>query len=113
MQNKVLDTIKPSADEIVLPKTSADVFTSTNLDYLLRCLDIKYVVLAGCVTDQCVESAVRHACDLGYLVTLITDGCATMSEARHDNSLRAIAGSAASAPQPNSWQNSPSCELQF
>jgi ureidoacrylate peracid hydrolase len=29
------------------------------------------------MTDQCVESAVRDACDLGYLVTLVTDACVT------------------------------------
>jgi ureidoacrylate peracid hydrolase len=69
---QVLDCLKPGEDEIILPKTSADVFSSTNIDYLLRCLGVKYLLLAGCVTDQCVESAVRHACDLGYLVTLVT-----------------------------------------
>ena len=30
------------------------------------------VVMAGALTDQCVESAVRDACDLQYLVTLVT-----------------------------------------
>lgn len=30
------------------------------------------MVLAGALTDQCVESAVRDACDLQYLVTLVT-----------------------------------------
>ena len=34
----------------------------------------------------------RDACDLGYLVTLITDACATYTAERHDNSLRAING---------------------
>ena len=44
------------------------------------------------VTDQCVEGAVRDACDEGYLVTLITDACATYSADRHANSLKAIRG---------------------
>jgi hypothetical protein len=26
----------------------------------------------GCVTDQCVAHTVKDACDLGYLVTLVT-----------------------------------------
>ena len=34
----------------------------------------------------------RDACDLGYLVTLVTDACATYSQKRHDNTLRAIRG---------------------
>jgi len=39
-----------------------------------------------------VESAVRDACDLGYLVTEVTDACLTYTQERHDNSLRAIKG---------------------
>ena len=42
------------------------------------------------MTDQCVESAVRDACDLGYLVTLVTDACTT--DARHEQSLLGIRG---------------------
>lgn len=89
---QVLDAIAPGDDEIVFPKGSSSVFISTNIDYILRCMNTRYVILAGCLTDQCVESAVRDACDLGYLVTLATDACATGSQARHDNSLRTIKG---------------------
>jgi ureidoacrylate peracid hydrolase len=35
---------------------------------------------------------VRDACDLGYLVTLVTDACAAYSQARHDHALGAIKG---------------------
>lgn len=89
---KVIDELAPSDDEIVLPKGSSSVFVSTHIDYLLRNLGVKQLVIAGLVTDQCVESAVRDACDLGYLVTLVTDACATYSAERHEDSLRAIRG---------------------
>ena len=61
---------------MVFPKTSSSVFISTNLDYVLRCLGVRQLVIVGCLTDQCVESAVRDACDLHYLVTLCTGGSA-------------------------------------
>jgi len=64
----------------------------TNLDYLLRNLGVRHLIITGCLTDQCVESAVRDACDLGYLMTLVTDGCATLSPERQENSLRTIKG---------------------
>ena len=89
---KVLDQIAPQGDEIVLPKTSSSVFVSTHIDYILRNLGVRQVVLSGLLTDQCVESAIRDACDLGYLVTQVTDACLTHSQERHDNSLRAIKG---------------------
>jgi ureidoacrylate peracid hydrolase len=89
---KVIDEIAPGDDEIVLPKSSSSVFVSTHIDYLLRNLGVKQLVLSGLVTDQCVESAIRDACDLGYLVTLVPDACATYSQERHENTLRAIKG---------------------
>ncbi len=82
----------PDEDEIVLPKSSSSVFVSTHIDYILRNLGVKQLVLSGLLTDQCVESAVRDACDLGYLVTEVTDACLTYTQERHDNSLRAIKG---------------------
>jgi ureidoacrylate peracid hydrolase len=89
---KVLDAIAPADDEIVLPKTSSSVFISTSIDYVLRNLGVRQLAIAGLVTDQCIESAVRDACDLGYLVTLVTDACAAYSQERHDNALHAIKG---------------------
>lgn len=84
----VLSDIAPAPDEIVLPKTSSSVFISTNIDYVLRNLGIRSLIVAGVLTDQCVDSAVRDACDLGYLVTVPTDACATLTPERHDWSLR-------------------------
>ncbi len=89
---KVIDEIAPGEDEIILPKSSSSVFVSTHIDYILRNLGVKQLVLAGLLTDQCVESAVRDACDLGYLVTLVTDSCASITPERHENSLRTIKG---------------------
>ena len=84
----VLSDIAPAGDEIVLPKTSSSVFISTNIDYVLRNLGVRSLIVAGVLTDQCVDSAVRDACDLGYLVTVPTDACATLSTDRHEWSLR-------------------------
>lgn len=89
---KVIDQIAPMCDEIVLPKSSSSVFVSTHIDYVLRNLGVRQLVISGLITDQCVESAIRDACDLGYLVTQVTDACLTYSQERHDNSLRTIKG---------------------
>ncbi|MBW1676093.1 MAG: cysteine hydrolase [Deltaproteobacteria bacterium] len=89
---KIPDEIAPLPDEIIIPKGSSSVFNSTNIDYLLRNLEVDYLVIAGLVTDQCVESAVRDACDRGFLVTLVSDACGTYTQERHEASLRAIKG---------------------
>ncbi|RLA33340.1 MAG: cysteine hydrolase [Gammaproteobacteria bacterium] len=89
---KVIDEIAPTDDEIWLPKSSSSVFISTHIDYILRNLGIRQLVISGVITDQCIESAVRDACDLGYLVTVVADACATYDEERHENSLKKISG---------------------
>lgn len=89
---RVIDEIAPLPDEIVVGKTSSSVFISTNLHYILGNLGVRYLMIAGCLTDQCVDSAVRDACDLGYFVTTVTDACATLSQERHDWSLRLTKG---------------------
>jgi ureidoacrylate peracid hydrolase len=89
---QVLAEVAPQGDEIVLTKTSSSVFISTNIHYVLGNLGIRQLIITGALTDQCVDSAVRDACDLGYLVTLATDACATQSRVRHENSLANNAG---------------------
>ena len=89
---KVISQLEPYEDEIVLPKTSSSVFVSTHIDYILRNLGVKQLVISGLITDQCVESAIRDACDLGYLVTEVSDACLTYSQERHDNYLQSFKG---------------------
>jgi len=89
---EIPDAVARLDDEIVIPKTSSNVFMSTNIDYVLRALEVEQLIICGLLTDQCVESAVRDACDLGYLVTVPEDACATMTQERHDQSLGMYAG---------------------
>ena len=85
---QVIDAIAPVGDEIVIPKTASSVFNATNIEYVLRNLGVEYLIICGTVTDQCVDTAVRDACDKGFLVTLVGDCCATYSQERHDASMR-------------------------
>ncbi|CAM2873791.1 cysteine hydrolase [Komagataeibacter xylinus] len=85
---QVIDAIEPLDDEMVFKKSSSSVFISTNINYIFNNMGIKSVILAGVLTDQCIDSAARDACDLGYLVTIVTDACATHTQDRHDWSLK-------------------------
>ena len=85
------DTTNGKGD-IVVPKTACSVFNSTNLDYILRNLFVEQLVITGQLTEQCVESAVRDAADLGYLVTVVEDACATHSKERHERGLEGMKG---------------------
>lgn len=89
---QVIDELAPICDEIRLPKTASGVFNATNIEYILRNLGVERLAICGVMTDQCVESAVRDACDRGFLVSLLEDACATLSAERHRNSLAAVRG---------------------
>ena len=91
-EGQVIPELAPIDNEIVLPKTSSGVFNSTSIDYVLRNLNTRYLIVAGVITDQCVDMAVRDAADRGYLVTVVADACATYSQERHEAALAAYAG---------------------
>lgn len=84
--------LAPLGDEIMLPKTSSGVFNSTNIDYVLKNLGIRQLIVSGCLTDQCVDMTVRDAADRGYLVTCVADACATITPERQQNALNAFGG---------------------
>jgi nicotinamidase-related amidase len=74
-----LPMVAPVGDEIVINKTASGVFNSTNLEYILRNLEITGLFTVGVYSNECVSTAIRDACDLGFFVTLIQDGCATVT----------------------------------
>lgn len=74
-----LEEIAPLDNEIVIDKTASGVFTSTNIGYILRNMEITGLFVVGVYSNECVSTAIRDACDLGFYVTLISDGCATVT----------------------------------
>lgn len=89
---KVVAEIAPWEDEIVLPKTSSSVFNSTNLDYLMRNIGIEDVFVAGVLTDQCIDHAVKDGADRGYYMNCVHDACAAETSARHAAALECFKG---------------------
>jgi len=89
---RVIDEVAPEEDDIVLPKTSSGVFNSTNIDYVLRNLGVENVIVAGFVTDQCIDMAIRDGADRGYYMVCAEDACAAYSTERHQGALRAFGG---------------------
>ena len=49
---------------------------------------VTQVVLTGVVTNHCVEGAVRDAADKCFLVTLVPDACAALTQIEHDQSVK-------------------------
>jgi nicotinamidase-related amidase len=84
---QILEEIAPVAGDVLLTKTGSGAFTSTNLDHMLRNLEVTTLVVAGIWTNSCVETTVRHAGDLDYRVVVVEDACAAMTPENHEHAL--------------------------
>lgn len=74
-----LDEVAPRDDEIIIDKTASGVFNASNIAYVLRNLGVTGLFITGVYSNECVSTAIRDACDRGFYVTLISDGCATVT----------------------------------
>jgi len=89
-ESEFLEEVAPVGDEIVINKTASGVFSSTNIEYVLRNLEIDSLFVTGVYTNECVETTVRAASDLGFFVTIVEDGCTTVTEELHKYSIATL-----------------------
>lgn len=82
--------IAPVGDELIINKTASGVFTSTNLEYILKNMGINTLFVCGVYTNECVSTTVRDASDLGFYVNLIEDACTTVTEVFHDFTIQIL-----------------------
>jgi biuret amidohydrolase len=60
-------------DHVVETKKRLSAFYPTDLDFLLRNMSVKRLVLNGCMTDCCILNSAFDASNLGYRVTVAQD----------------------------------------
>lgn len=85
-----LPEVAPVGDEIIINKTASGVFSSTNLHYVLNNLGVHELVVAGVYSNECVETTIRDACDLGYLVSMVEDACTTVTPELHQATIMTL-----------------------
>jgi nicotinamidase-related amidase len=68
--------VVPQDDEPVLTKSEPNGFLGTELESTLRDQGADELVVAGMMSNMCVDSTVRTAADLGFAVTVAHDSCA-------------------------------------
>lgn len=82
-----LPQLAPSAEEMVINKTTFGAFASTGLGGLLAAQGITTLIIGGIVTNVCVEATAREAVDRGLEVLLAEDACGGYSPEVHEASL--------------------------
>jgi len=84
----IVEQLSPAPQDILIEgKRGLDTFASTNLDFILRNKGITTIVLAGFLTNCCVESTMRTGYERGYDVITLTDCTAATSVEEHDNAI--------------------------
>jgi len=74
---KLMNFLKPRADEPVMVKNTRNCFTSTTLQPYLIEKGVRRLSIAGIQTEQCCETTARIAADLGYAVDFVTEATMT------------------------------------
>lgn len=87
-RGKFFEEVKPASEELVFPKTNGGAFAGTNLDFVLRNMDIEGIIVMGFLTDQCVLATTIYAGDVGYDVLLVEDACTGTTKENHDAVIR-------------------------
>jgi len=66
-------SLKPADGEHVIKKRESDSFFGTTLQQELEKRGITHLIIAGAMTEYCVDTTCRRATSLGYDVTLAGD----------------------------------------
>lgn len=75
--------LAPRPDEVIVTKRRISAFTGSDLEVVLRAMNITHLILTGIATSGVVLSTQREAADKDYQLTVISDCCADRDEEVH------------------------------
>lgn len=81
---ELYEDVEVEPTDIVLPKLRSTVFHNTPLEALVRAHGVETIVIAGQVTEGCVDNTIRGARDRDFYTPLIEDAVGSTSRQRHD-----------------------------
>jgi nicotinamidase-related amidase len=73
--------LEPAATDLTVVKTRWSAFFGTDLDLLLRRLQIHSLVLTGVQTPNCIRATATDALSLDYATTVLSDATASQTAA--------------------------------
>lgn len=84
---EVIKELTPRKGDYIVEKQRYSGFLATNLDFLLRDLGIKKLVLAGLLTNICIFFTAADAYMRGYHVSILKNGVLALTHEEHEFSL--------------------------
>jgi nicotinamidase-related amidase len=86
--HQVVEELAPS--DLPVEKVGYDAFYSTRLEWILRKVGIRKLLVTGIVTNGGVASTVRGAHVREFEVTVLEDGCAAFTKDLHETAIAAL-----------------------
>jgi len=77
---EIIDELSPVEGEYRIVKNRFSGFMNTELDFILRRLEVESIVICGIQYPNCIRATVFDGVALGYDVTLVTDATAAQTE---------------------------------
>jgi nicotinamidase-related amidase len=87
----VIEEIYPEPGDYIVDKYGYGAFYNTNLDDILRSLEVESLIVTGTVTQICVEETARGAFHHGYKTTLVSDAVSSYIPDLHAATLKNFA----------------------
>ena len=84
--------------DFVIEKRTYDAFYNTDLEHLLKEMNVKTVIITGVMTHLCCETTARSAFVRGFNVIFPIDGTLTKNAEFHEGTLRSLSHGFASTP---------------
>lgn len=88
---QVIGELEPAPGEYLIRKTRMSAFLQTELDLMLRTLDVNTVFVTGIQTPNCIRTTVFDAFALNYRTFLVEDAVAAQNEEIHRSNCRDMA----------------------
>jgi nicotinamidase-related amidase len=85
--NEIMDFARPLPEEPLIEKSANGAFVRTGLEEMLRDAGITTLVIAGFVTNHCVETTARMAGDLDFDTYVVSDATAAHDRVGPDGKL--------------------------
>ncbi|GEO28131.1 isochorismatase [Alicyclobacillus acidoterrestris] len=87
---QVHDTLRPMPNEVIITKNRIDPFYNTNLETVLRAMEVDTIYLCGVSTEFVVLSTVMSGHDRGYEVRPLSDCIASSDPYSHESAMTVI-----------------------
>ena len=84
---EIIDELKPKENEYVVKKIRMSAFFNTDLDSILRSLNIKNIVVVGIQTPNCIRTTVFDAVACNYNTYLVEDAVAAQTKEIHQGNV--------------------------